>query len=216
MNRFVFGEKGVYFPCFIFNSFSMKKIMIVVVIIVAAIVLWMTGVYNSLISARAGVDREWSNVEVQYQRRADLVPQLVATVSGVANFEKSTLTQVVEARAKATSTTVNTSDEQSLKQFDASQTELSGALSRLLVTMEAYPQLTASKSFQDLQAQLEGTENRIAVAREDYNTVATTWNASVLRVPTVFVARIFGFEKAALFDATTGSETAPKVEFTVQ
>ncbi len=216
MNRFVFGEKGLYFLCFISNHFSMKKVIIIVVIIIAAIVVWVTGVYNSLVSARAGVDREWSNVEVQYQRRADLVPQLVATVSGVANFEKSTLTQVVEARAKATSTVVNTADEQSLKQFDASQMELSGALSRLLVTMEAYPQLTASKSFQDLQAQLEGTENRIAVARGDYNTVATTWNASVLQVPTVFVARIFGFEKAALFDATTGSETAPKVEFTVQ
>ncbi len=176
----------------------------------------MTSTYNSLVSTRATVDKEWSNAEVQYQRRADLVPQLVATVSGVANFEKSTLTQVVEARAKATSTTVNTSNPESLKQFDASQKELSSALGRLLVTMEAYPTLTASKSFQDLQAQLEGTENRIAVARGDYNTVAAAWNATVLRVPTVFIARIFGFEKAALFDAATGSQEAPKVDFNVQ
>lgn len=144
------------------------------------------------------------------------MPQLVATVSGVANFEKSTLTQVVEARAKATSTTVNVSDEASLQQFDASQKELSGALSRLLVSMEAYPQLTASKSFQDLQSQLEGTENRIAIARGDYNAVAATWNASVLQVPRVFIARLFGFEKAVLFDAQAGADIAPVVDFTTK
>lgn len=178
--------------------------------------LWMTGVYNSLVSAQVNVDKEWSNVEVQYQRRADLVPQLVATVSTVANFEKSTLTQVVEARAKATSTPVNLSDPASFAAFQESQTQLSGALSRLLVTMEAYPELTAGKNFQNLQAQLEGTENRIAVARGDYNTVAASWNAIVLRVPTVFVARLFGFEKVNLFDAETGSETAPKLEFSIQ
>jgi len=193
----------------------MKKIFLIVAVVIALGALWMTGIYNALVSGRANVEREWSNVEVQYQRRSDLVPQLVATVSGVENFEKSTLTQVVEARAKATSTTVNVSDAASLQKFEASQGELSGALSRLLVTMEAYPQLTASKSFQDLQAQLEGTENRIAVARGDYNTVAATWNANVLQVPRVFIARLFGFEKAALFDALPGSENAPKVEFTV-
>jgi LemA protein len=122
----------------------------------------------------------------------------------------------VKARAKATSTTVNPSDPASLEQFQASQTQLSGALSRLLVTMEAYPQLTASKSFQDLQSQLEGTENRIAVARGDYNTAATTWNASVQRVPTVFIARLFGFTVVALFDAMEGAEVAPKVDFTIE
>lgn len=142
-----------------------------------------------------------SDVEIQYQRRADVVPQLVATVSGVADFEKTTLTQVVEARAKATSVIVNPSDPASIDQFQKSQTELSGALSRLLVSMEAYPQLTASQSFRDLQAQLEGTENRIAVARGDYNSVATLWNASVQKIPTVFVARIFGFVPVTLFDA---------------
>ncbi len=194
----------------------MKKLLIVIVVVVAAMALWVTSVYNTLVASKTSVDKEWSNVEVQYQRRADLVPQLVATVSGVANFEKSTLTQVIEARAKATSTTVDPSNPASLEQFQASQTELSGALSRLLVTMEAYPELTATKSFQDLQAQIEGTENRIAVARGDYNTVATGWNAAVLQVPKVFVARLFGFNPVALFDAQTGAEVAPKVEFSVQ
>lgn len=194
----------------------MKKILLILVIVFGVSALWAVGIYNSLVSGKANVDKEWSNVEVVYQRRADLVPQLEATVSGVANFEKSTLTEVVEARAKATSTTVDLGDSASLEQFQASQTELSGALSRLLVTMEAYPQLTASKSFQDLQSQLEGTENRIAVARSDYNTAATTWNASVQRVPTVFIARLFGFTVVALFDAMEGAEVAPKIDFNIE
>ena len=171
------------------------------------------GQYNSLVSGRAGVDTAWSNVEVQYQRRADIVPQLVATVQGAANFEKKTLTDVVEARAKATSVQVNPTDANSLKTFTASQGELSNALSRLLVSVEAYPTLTATQGFRDLQSQLEGTENRIAVARGDYNSVANTWNVKVMKFPTVFFARIMGFDKAALFDADAGSEKAPKVEF---
>lgn len=175
--------------------------------------LWAVGQYNSLVSGRSGVDTAWSNVEVQYQRRADIVPQLVSTVQGAANFEQKTLTDVVEARAKATSVQVNPTDAASLKAFTASQGELSGALSRLLVSVEAYPTLTATQGFRDLQSQLEGTENRIAVARGDYNGVANNWNIRVSRFPTVFMARLFGFDKAALFDAQTGSENAPKVEF---
>lgn len=174
---------------------------------------WAVGQYNSLVSGRSGVDTAWSNVEVQYQRRADIVPQLVSTVQGAANFEQKTLTDVVEARAKATSVQVNPTDAASLKAFTASQGELSGALSRLLVSIEAYPTLTATQGFRDLQSQLEGTENRIAVARGDYNGVANNWNVRVARFPTVFMARLFGFDKAALFDAQTGSENAPKVEF---
>jgi len=194
----------------------MKKILLVLVVVIGVAAVWMVGIYNSLVSGRAAVNGAWSNVEVLYQRRSDLVPQLVATVSGVANFERSTLTEVVEARAKASSTVVNVADASSVQKFETSQTELSGALSRLLVTMEAYPQLTASQSFQDLQSQLEGTENRIAVARSDYNTAATTWNASVQRVPTVFIARFFGFTVVALFDAMEGAEVAPKIEFDIK
>ncbi len=191
----------------------MKKFFLFVIIIIIVGGMWLVGQYNSLVSGRAGVDTAWSNVEVQYQRRADIVPQLVATVQGAANFEKKTLTDVVEARAKATSVQVNPTDANSLKTFTASQGELSNALSRLLVSVEAYPTLTATQGFRDLQSQLEGTENRIAVARGDYNSVANTWNVKVMKFPTVFFARIMGFDKAALFDADAGSEKAPKVEF---
>lgn len=194
----------------------MKKPLLVTLILIVVIGFWAIGQYNWLVSGRAEVDAKWSGVEVQYQRRADVVPQLVATVQGAANFEQKTLTDVVEARAKATSIQVDPTDAASVAQFSASQTELSGALSRLLVTVEAYPTLTATQGFRDLQSQLEGTENRIAVARGDYNGVAKTWNVKISRFPTVFMARFFGFDKAALFDAQPGSETAPKVEFNIQ
>jgi LemA protein len=194
----------------------MKKFLLLVMIVIAVVGLWFVGQYNGLVSGRAGVDAAWSNVEVQYQRRADIVPQLVATVEGAANFEKGTLTDVVEARAKATSVQVDPTNAASLKAFTASQGELSGALSRLLVSVEAYPTLTATQGFRDLQSQLEGTENRIAVARGDYNGVANTWNVKVMKFPTVFIARLLWFNKAALFDATPGSENAPKVEFNLQ
>lgn len=191
----------------------MKKVLLILLAIVVIGGFWAVGEYNSLVTGRAGVDKAWSNVEVQYQRRSDIVPQLVATVEGAANFEKKTLTDVVEARAKATSVQVDPTNAASLKAFTASQGELSGALSRLLVTVEAYPTLTATQGFRDLQSQLEGTENRIAVARGDYNGVANSWNITVSRFPTVFIARLMGFDKAVLFDAQPGSENAPKVEF---
>jgi LemA protein len=191
----------------------MKKFLLFVVIVLGIAGFWMVGQYNSLVSGRAGVDAAWSNVEVQYQRRADIVPQLVATVEGAANFEKKTLTEIVEARSKATQVKVDPTNAESIKAFTASQGQLSGALSRLLVSVEAYPTLTATQGFRDLQSQLEGTENRIAVARGDYNGVANSWNVKISRVPTVFIARLMGFEKAALFDAQPGTENAPKVEF---
>ena len=191
----------------------MKKILLILLAIIVVGALWAVGQYNSLVSGRAGVDRAWSDVEVVYQRRADLVPQLVATVEGAANFEKKTLTDVVEARAKATQVKVDPTNANSMAQFTTSQGELTGALSRLLVTVEAYPTLTATQGFRDLQSQLEGSENRIANVRSDYNGVANTWNVTVSRFPTVFIARLLGFDKAALFDAQPGSENAPKVEF---
>ncbi len=191
----------------------MKKGLLILLAIVVIGGFWAVGQYNKLVTGRAGVDTAWSNVEVQYQRRSDIVPQLVATVEGAANFEKKTLTDVVEARAKATSVQVDPTNATSLKAFTSSQGELSSALSRLLVTVEAYPTLTATQGFRDLQSQLEGTENRIAVARGDYNSVANSWNVTVARVPTVFIARLLGFDKAVLFDAEAGSETAPEVKF---
>lgn len=194
----------------------MKKSLVIVIAIIAVVGLWIVGQYNGLVAGRAGVDAAWSAVEVQYQRRSDIVPQLVATVEGAANFEKGTLTDVVEARAKATSVQVDPTNAESLKAFTAAQGDLGGALSRLLVTVEAYPTLTATQGFRDLQSQLEGTENRIAVARGDYNGIANAWNVKVSRIPTVFIARLLGFNKAALFDATAGSENAPKVEFNIQ
>lgn len=191
----------------------MKKILLIILAIIVVGVLWLVGQYNSLVTGRAGVDAAWSNVEVQYQRRSDLVWQLVSTVEGAANFEKKTLTEIVEARAKATSVSVDPTNAESIKAFTASQGQLSGALSRLLVSVEAYPTLTATQGFRDLQSQLEGTENRIAVARGDYNGIANNWNVKVMKFPTVFIARLLGFEKAALFDAQPGTENAPKVEF---
>ncbi len=194
----------------------MKKSLVIIIAIIAVAGLWIVGQYNGLVAGRAGVDAAWSNVEVQYQRRSDIVPQLVATVEGAANFEKGTLTDVVEARAKATSTQVDPTNAESVKAFTAAQGQLGGALSRLLVSVEAYPTLTATQGFRDLQSQLEWTENRIAVSRGDYNGVANTWNVKVSRIPTVFFARLLGFDKAALFDAVAGSENAPKVEFNIQ
>lgn len=194
----------------------MKKFLLVVVIVLVVGGLWAVGQYNSLVAGKAGVDKAWSNVEVQYQRRGDLVPQLVATVEGAANFEKGTLTAVVEARAKATQIKVDPTNAKSFSDFTASQGELSGALSRLLVSVEAYPDIKANANFRDLQSQLEGTENRIGVARGDYNTAATNWNIQIRRVPTVFIARLLGFDTVTLFDAQAGAETAPKIEFKIQ
>ena len=191
----------------------MKKILLVILAIIILLIMWMVGQYNSLVAGRATVDTAWSNVEVQYQRRSDLVPQLVAIVQGAADFEQKTLTDVVNARAAATQVKVDPTNAASLAQFTAAQGQLSSSLSRLLVSVEAYPTLTATQGFRDLQSQLEGGENRIAVSRGDYNSVAGKWNATIARFPAIFIARFFDFEKAALFDAAAGSENAPKVEF---
>lgn len=191
----------------------MKKFLLFIVVIVLVGAFWAVGQYNSLVSGKANVAQAWSNVQVQYQRRGDLVPQLVSTVEWAAKFEKSTLTDVVNARAKATGITVDPTNSKSIADFNAAQTQLSWALSRLLVSVEAYPDLKANQNFRDLQSQLEGTENRIGVARGDYNTAATGWNVKISRIPTVFVARLFGFEKVSLFEAQSGTENAPKIEF---
>ena len=171
--------------------------------------------YNQMVSMQEGVDQSWANVQSSYQRRADLIPNLVSTVKGYAKFEKETLTGVIEARAKATQTTIDPSNltTENLKQFQAAQGELSGALSRLLVTVERYPDLKANQNFLELQAQLEGTENRINVERNKYNEAAKGYNTYIRQIPRSIYAGWFDFEKKPYFEADAGTENAPKVEF---
>ncbi|QKG79480.1 LemA family protein [Tenuifilum thalassicum] len=191
----------------------------IVIAIVAAVVLLLyssiKGTYNNMVTKDENVKAQWGNVENVYQRRLDLIPNLVNTVKGYANFEQQTLTQVIEARAKATSVNINPDklDAQSLKQFQSAQGELSSALSRLMVVVERYPDLKANQNFLDLQAQLEGTENRIAVERRKFNEMVKDYNAYIRKFPKNIWASLFGFEKKAYFEAEAGAEKAPKVDF---
>ena len=183
--------------------------------VIALVLILITGSYNGLVNNREDVRKSFGNVQTQYQRRSDLVPNLVSTVKGAANFEQTTLLQVVEARTKATSIQIDTTKvtDAQLKQYQAAQGELGSALSRLLVTVESYPQIKAVEAFRDLQAQLEGTENRIAVARKDFNDSAATYNAKVQRFPSNVTAGVFNFDKFTYFEADPGSEKAPDVTF---
>ena len=194
----------------------MKKSSVIIVLIVAAIVVvWGITGYNGLVSMDEGVQTKWADVETQYQRRADLIPNLVNTVKGYAAHESETLQAVVEARAKATSVNIdptNMSAEQ-IANFQKAQDGVSSALGRLLVTVEKYPDLKANENFRELQAQLEGTENRISVARRDYNEAARKYNTSLRSFPKNILAGMFGFEKKAYFEAQEGSEQAPTVQF---
>jgi LemA protein len=196
----------------------MGKIVLVIVIVVAVLaVLGGVGAYNHLVSLSQAVDAQWSQVENVYQRRADLVPNLVATVQGAASFEQSTLTAVTEARASVGKVQVNgkdlVNDPQAFAKWQAAQDGLSGALSRLLVVAENYPQLKATEGFRDLQAQLEGTENRIAVERMRFNEAARAYNTARQQLPTNIVASLGGFQEKAYFKAQAGAEQAPKVQF---
>jgi LemA protein len=171
--------------------------------------------YNAFVDMEEDVENAWSKVQSAYQRRADLIPNLVSTVKGVANFEQQTLTDVVNARARATSINIdpaNLSPEQ-LKAFQEAQTGLSQSLGRLLLVAENYPELKASQNFLELQAQLEGTENRIKVERDRFNDSVTAYNKKVRRFPASFFARVFGFGQKAQFEAEASAQTAPKVEF---
>jgi LemA protein len=172
--------------------------------------------YNSLISQDERVERVWGDVQTQYQRRADLIPNLVNTVKGAANFEQETLESVTNARARATSINISAEDlddPAKLQQFQEAQSQLSGALSRLLAVAENYPQLQATQAFRDLQVQLEGTENRITVARRDYNGAVQDYNTAVRRFPTNLIAGLFGFSRRTPFEADAGAERAPTVAF---
>lgn len=179
--------------------------------VVVLLAFWVIGVYNGLIGMRTGIESSWAQVEVQYQRRADVVPQLVATVQGAADFEQSTLTAVTEARTNWLNTQNNPNA--SLGDQIKSANAFDSALSRLLVSVEAYPQLKATENFQTLQDQLEGTENRISVARKDFNDSVAPYNVKVQRFPGNIVANIFGFEKYPFFEAAEGSAIAPAVNF---
>lgn len=171
--------------------------------------------YNGFVDKDENVENAWSKVQSAYQRRADLIPNLVSTVKGYADFEKSTLTEVVNARARATSVNVDASNlsAEKLQEFQAAQSNLSSSLGRLLVTVEKYPDLKANRNFLELQSQLEGTENRIKVERDKFNDVVTVYNKSVRRFPASFWAGMFGFEQKAQFQADAGTQDAPKVEF---
>lgn len=171
--------------------------------------------YNRMVSLEESVTAQWAQVENAYQRRADLIPNLVNTVKGYADFEQETLTGVIEARAKATGITVDPTNlnPQAIQQFQAAQEGLSSALSRLMVVVERYPDLKANQNFLDLQAQLEGTENRIAVERRKFNETTRSYNTYIRKFPALIAASIFGFDQKAYFEAAEGTETPPTVEF---
>jgi LemA protein len=173
------------------------------------------GVYNMFVQNEETINGTWAEVETQYQRRADLIPNLVNTVRGYADFEQETLTGVIEARAKATSITLNADDlsPENLAQFQQAQDQLSGALSRLLVSVERYPDLKANQNFLELQAQLEGTENRIAVARRNFNQTVQSYNSDLRTFPNNIFAGWYGFDRKGYFEAAQGAETAPSVQF---
>ena len=190
-------------------------ILIGIVALIILIIGWLMSGYNDMVKLDENVNREWSQVENQYQRRLDLIPNLVNVVKGYASHEKETLEGVIEARAKATQTTIDPSNmtEEQLANFQKSQDGLSGALNRLMVVVEKYPDLKAIDNFKQLQKQLEGTENRITVARKDYNKAVTIYNKKVRSFPNNMLAGIFGFAVRPQFKAQEGAESAPTVQF---
>lgn len=190
-----------------------SKVWIVIGVIALVLALSVLGSYNSLVKKDQAVETAAAQIQADYQRRNDLIPNLVSTVKGAANFEQTTLTQVVEARANATKVSLNVNDPASIAAFQNAQSQVSSSLSRLLVVAENYPQLTATESFKGLQAQLEGTENRIAVSRKDFNNAVQSYNTAVKVFPGSVIASLFGFEAKVYFEADSASQTAPKVEF---
>ena len=193
----------------------MSRTLIIVVVVLALLGMYGCSSYNGLVQTDATVGEKWAQVQTQYQRRADLIPNLVRTVQGAANFEKSTLQAVIQARANATGINLNADQltPENIKKFQAAQDQLSGSLSRLLAVAESYPQLRATQNFSDLQAQLEGTENRISVARNDFNGAVKGYNVSVRSFPNSIFAGIFGFAVKGFFEASAAAQNAPTVEF---
>lgn len=193
----------------------MKKGTIIILAVVAIIIIWAISGYNGLVSMDENVSGQWSNVETQYQRRADLIPNLVNTVKGYAAHEKETLEGVIAARSQATQIKVDPTDltPEKLAEYQKAQGQLATALGKLLAITENYPDLKANQNFLELQAQLEGTENRINVARKNFNDAAKAYNTAIRRFPRNILAGLFGFDKRAYFEAAEGAEQAPKVEF---
>jgi LemA protein len=194
---------------------NMKKSTIIILVVIAVVAVWGITGYNGLVKADEAVSTAWSNVENQYQRRADLVPNLVNTVKGYAAHEKETLDAVVAARARATQVTVDSENltPEMLQEYQKSQNEVGAALGRLLAIAEAYPDLKANTNFLELQAQLEGTENRISVERRNFNEAAKSYNTSIRTFPRNVLAGMFGFEKRPYFEAQVGAENVPVVQF---
>ena len=195
-------------------SKTLKTVLIIVGIVIVLAAMFVKP-YNKMVQKDEECSKAWANVENAYQRRLDLIPNLVKTVQGAADYEKGTLTEVIEARAKATSVQVDPSNltEESLAKFQAAQDQLSSALSRLMVVVERYPELKANQNFLELQAQLEGTENRIAVERGKFNETVNDYNSYIRRFPNNIIAGIFNFDKKGYFKAAEGADKAPDVEF---
>ncbi|MDR1054473.1 MAG: LemA family protein [Prevotellaceae bacterium] len=193
----------------------MKKSIIIILAILAVIVLWGISAYNGLVKLQEGVEKSWADVENQYQRRLDFIPNLVNTVKGYAAHEQQTFTQVVEVRAKATQLTLKVDDltDENLQKYQQAQSELSSALSRLLAVSENYPELKANENFLQLQAQLEGTENRIAVERRNFNNAARVYNEKIRRFPTSLIVGIFKFDRKPYFQAAEEARRVPEVKF---
>ena len=193
----------------------MKKTWIIIIAVIAVIAIYFTSTYNSMVAQEEAVSTAWSNVENQYQRRSDLIPNLVNTVKGYATHEKETFDAVVSARAKATQTTVSIDDltPEKMQAYQRAQGEVGSALSRLLAVTENYPELKANENFKELQVQLEGTENRISVERRNFNKTTREYNTAIRKFPRNIVAGMFGFEKHPYFEAEEGSEKAPEVKF---
>lgn len=193
------------------NTISIVAILGVVLIII----IWLVSAYNGLVQKDEACSQQWSKVESQYQRRLDLIPNLVNTVKGYASHEKETFTEVIQARNQAASAKVdpNNLTQESLDKYQQTQTQLKSSLDRLMVVVERYPDLKANQNFLELQSQLEGTENRIAVERQRFADVVKVFNSKIRRFPTNIIAGMFSFERKAYFAAETGAETAPKVEF---
>lgn len=193
----------------------MKKSTLIIIAVLALLAVWGVTGYNGLVTMEENVNGQWSNVETQYQRRADLIPNLVNTVKGYASHEKETLESVMQARSQATQIKVNADDltPEKLAEYQKAQGAVTSALGKLLAVSERYPDLKANQNYLELQAQLEGTENRINVARTNFNNTAKEFNTAIRRFPKNILAGLFGFEKRAYFEAAEGAEQAPKVEF---
>lgn len=187
----------------------------IIIAVLVLVLIWGISAYNQLVGSEESVSKAWSQVENVYQRRLDLIPNLIKTVQGAADYEKSTLQAVIEARSKASSIQLNAENmsQEQLQAFTQAQDELGSAVSRLMLTIERYPELKANQNFLELQSQLEGTENRITVERQKYNQVVGNFNTQVRRFPKNIIASMFGFEKKAYFEASAGAEQAPAVDF---